>query len=323
MTRATDRPGESASRRETLLEEAALWRAQLDSGTADLAEFERWRDADPAHAIAFARIASTWSSVEDVAWPGAELSPVVAARPRVMLNRRRALAWLTGTMTLGAAGLITHQSLAREAVETSTGERRSLNLPQSVRLDMNTATAVTWRASNNGVKLWLDHGEIAVRVAATAALLLIETSNIEALLSAGIYNARFIDKMLDLTVVRGTAQLRTALAKKVVSVTAGQRLLAAAGATTLQPVSEQSLDSIEAWQRGEIVFHDTQLSVAVAEYNRYLQRKLTILDPAVGELRIGGRFNSADASTFLRALEVTLRVTSVQSNGAVVLVRKT
>ncbi|HEY0682592.1 MAG TPA: DUF4880 domain-containing protein [Steroidobacter sp.] len=313
----------SASRRETLLEQAALWRAQLDSGTADLTEFERWRDADPAHAIAFARIASTWSSVEDVAWPGAELSTAIdrgTIMPRVTLSRRRALAWFTGTVTLGAAGLITHQSLAREAVETSTGERRSLNLQQSVRLDMNTATAMSWRASSNEVKLWLDHGEIAVRVAATAALLLIEASNIEARLSAGVYNARFVDNILDLTVVKGAAQLR---GKRVMEVTTGHRLLAAAGTTTVQPVSAQSLDAIEAWQRGEIVFHDTQLSVAVAEYNRYLQRKLMILDPEVGQLRIGGRFNSADASTFLRAIEVTLRVTSVQSNGAVVLVRKT
>ncbi|MBM0107487.1 FecR domain-containing protein [Steroidobacter sp. S1-65] len=310
----------SASRRETLLEEAALWRAQLDSNTADVAEFERWRDADPAHAIAFARIASTWSAVEDVAWSGTVIER--ADKPRTVVSRRRAIAWFTGAMTLGAAGLITYQSLARETVETSTGERRSLDLPQSVRLDMNTATALSWRASNNAVKLWLDHGEIAVRVAATAALLWIETSNIEALLSAGVYNARFVDRMLDLTVVRGAAQLRAPPAKAI-AVTAGQRLLAADGATALQSVSEQDLDAIEAWQRGEIVFQDTQLSAAVAEYNRYLQRKLMILDPAVGELRIGGRFNSADVSTFLRAIEITLRVTSVQSDGAVVLVRKT
>jgi transmembrane sensor len=42
--------------RKELMDEAAEWYAALDAGVADVAAFERWRDADPQRAVAFARI---------------------------------------------------------------------------------------------------------------------------------------------------------------------------------------------------------------------------------------------------------------------------
>ncbi len=42
--------------RQKLTDIAALWYAQLDSGTADVKAFEAWRDADSRHAVAFAWI---------------------------------------------------------------------------------------------------------------------------------------------------------------------------------------------------------------------------------------------------------------------------
>ena len=42
--------------------------------------------------------------------------------------------------------------------------------------------------------------------------------------------------------------------------------------------------------------------------NRYLERKIVIVDPAIGRLRIGGRFTSSDPTDFLAALEVVLPV---------------
>jgi transmembrane sensor len=44
------------SSNERLIDQAALWYARLDSGEASLSEFEAWRDADPRHAVAFARV---------------------------------------------------------------------------------------------------------------------------------------------------------------------------------------------------------------------------------------------------------------------------
>jgi transmembrane sensor len=50
--------------RKELMHEAAEWYAALDAGVADIDAFERWRDADPRHAVAFARIIGAVSLVD-------------------------------------------------------------------------------------------------------------------------------------------------------------------------------------------------------------------------------------------------------------------
>ena len=54
-----------------LLAEAAEWHASIDCGTADRAEFERWRLSDPRNAAAFARLSGTDETLTNY---GAELA---------------------------------------------------------------------------------------------------------------------------------------------------------------------------------------------------------------------------------------------------------
>ena len=49
-----------------LIDEAADWYARLDSGVADLAKFEAWRDGDPQRAVAFARIVAAVTALDGV-----------------------------------------------------------------------------------------------------------------------------------------------------------------------------------------------------------------------------------------------------------------
>ncbi|WP_408951311.1 FecR family protein [Lysobacter sp. Hz 25] len=57
------------------------------------------------------------------------------------------------------------------------------------------------------------------------------------------------------------------------------------------------------WRRGYLVFRDTPLSVAAAEFNRYNARKIVIGDAAAGELRVGGNFRWSNTEVFVRLLE--------------------
>ncbi|WP_443749499.1 FecR/PupR family sigma factor regulator [Asticcacaulis solisilvae] len=52
--------------RKRIIDEAATWYAELDSGVADVREFEVWRDSDPRHAVAFAQIVGTVSLLDKV-----------------------------------------------------------------------------------------------------------------------------------------------------------------------------------------------------------------------------------------------------------------
>jgi transmembrane sensor len=59
---------------------------------------------------------------------------------------------------------------------------------------------------------------------------------------------------------------------------------------------------VTAWQRGQLIFDDTSLSEAVAEFNRYGSNKIAIDGPAVGKIRVGGVFRIGDPASFAQAM---------------------
>jgi len=70
-------------------------------------------------------------------------------------------------------------------------------------------------------------------------------------------------------------------------------------------VEDRSLSDAEerlSWRQGIVVFRETLLSDAVAEFNRYNTRQIYIEDPALGSMRIGGHFRTHNAEGFVRLL---------------------
>jgi len=65
------------------------------------------------------------------------------------------------------------------------------------------------------------------------------------------------------------------------------------------PQAEESLS----WRTGYLIFRETTLADAVAEFNRYNLRKLVIDDPSVASIRLSGKFRTADFEAFVRLLE--------------------
>jgi transmembrane sensor len=57
------------------------------------------------------------------------------------------------------------------------------------------------------------------------------------------------------------------------------------------------------WRTGVLMFRDQTLGEAVAEFNRYNERKIVIADPKVTDLRIEGNFRATNVDAFVRLLE--------------------
>ena len=57
------------------------------------------------------------------------------------------------------------------------------------------------------------------------------------------------------------------------------------------------------WRDGVLSFRDLPLADAVAEFNRYNVRKITIADPGVAALRVEGNFRPTNVEAFVRLLE--------------------
>jgi transmembrane sensor len=85
---------------------------------------------------------------------------------------------------------------------------------------------------------------------------------------------------------------------------AGQTVVFGEGSYTINkhPPSEY-IERKLAWKTGRISFDGETLTEAVHEFNRYNRRHLTIADPAIAQIRIGGLFDATDPQSFAATLE--------------------
>lgn len=286
------------------IDAAAAWLVALDAGTGDPAAFEAWRNADPRHAAAFAQVAATWSQLGIAGRSGAEL-PALPPEPVVPagLSRRRWMQAAAGIAAIGLTAGIGGRALARSSADTSVGERRSIRCDDGLRVDLNTDSAIAWR-STFGRHVWLERGEVALDIVDGPAMRL-SADAVAVDLAPGRYNARLgTDGTLDLLVLSG----RSTWVDGTGGVHAGQRLLAGAASSRTLALTAEDRDRAEGWRRGELVFAGDTLGAAVAEYNRYLTVPLAIDDPEVRDIRLGGRFTSADPADFLAALDASFGI---------------
>jgi transmembrane sensor len=292
------------------IEEAAEWRARIDSGRADLPAFERWR-ADPYNAAAYARILGTWRDAGDVA-------PTASVRtPKPPISRRAVLMAAAGLAAAGVSGTFWYARPRPTQVVTAIGESRTLVLDDNVRVQLNTDTFMRWHKGAEGIILELLRGEIAVTLGQGS--LTLRTIQYAAVLLEGLFNLRLDSEALDLTVMTGRARLGNRRHSATTDAHTGQRLRATNAGITLSSVSPDQILALAGWQKGEIVLLDAPLSAAVNEYNRYLSRKLIIGDTRIAALRVGGRFNASDPESFLNALEASLSVKATPSAEGIIL----
>lgn len=301
-----------------LLEDAALWLARLDSETVDLEAFQAWRDGDPRRALAFARVAGAWTVLGE----SAESAPV---RPvRWEMPRRRAAMLILGLAATGGAGAFSAtRAMARHVVETRVGQVQTVRPTPGTALELNTDTRLAWRKWGDDLSIWLERGEVAVQVSGQASgrerAVRLYAGPVKASLFGGDFNIRLKGADIELTVIQGRAEIDRAQGVQSISLVEGRTLKALGGEMRAFRTSDVALDRAAAWPQGEIVFRNEPLADAVAEYNRYLDRKVVILDPEIGQLRIGGRFTSNDPEVFLAAVQASLPVRAHKTARSVVL----
>jgi transmembrane sensor len=87
-------------------------------------------------------------------------------------------------------------------------------------------------------------------------------------------------------------------------------------------VQNSSMAEVEAalsWRNGYLTFHETTLTEAVEEFNRYNTQKISIEDPLVGAIRISGTFRPTNHEAFVRLLQEAYGIRAQSRDGGVAL----
>jgi transmembrane sensor len=83
---------------------------------------------------------------------------------------------------------------------------------------------------------------------------------------------------------------------------AGDTVTLGGDSTRVQRLAAEDLRNTVAWTAGVIRLDGETLTEAVAEFNRYNRRKLTIADPTIAGLHVSGTFKAREPESFVATL---------------------
>jgi transmembrane sensor len=307
--------------------EAAAWVALLHSPERNPmieAGLQRWIAASPQHVAAWELATNVWNDTGSLP----RRIPVRDAVRMPMRLRfpRPALATLVLCLIVAAAGL---PYLLRPSLNTAVGEQRTLNLDDGTRVELNTDTHLLVRYDRQRRKVILESGEAYFQVAPERRPFVVEAGEQEILALGTAFVVRRDqtgDVSLTVTLIEGRVSVASADSQKALAVDARTT-----DSATRQPVSllnpgerlklrghtapkldSPSLEETTGWMRGLLIFDNTPLREAIAEFNRYNVAKITVASREVGEIPVGGIFRISDARSFAHAVadSYDLRLTS-------------
>jgi transmembrane sensor len=320
--------GPGSSSRDEIEAEAARLLARLNSDPSpeDEAALCAWVEADPRHAVAFARAEAAWEAAERLKSAAAEvtlppMAEIVSEEQQRRLSRNIMIAAAVALVLFILAAIVTVQTFNDvDRYETRIGEIRTIALADGSRLHLNSDSAAEVRFTKNGRKVRLLKGEAsfdvihdpqrAFEVEARSALVrTIGTS----------FNLRLRPALIELTVTQGAVTVRCG--------NHSPRRVSAGNGAVLQPRSlvlthldPRVIRQRTAWRRKLVHLEGETIEQAAGEFNRYRAAPILIGDPRVSSLRIGGQFHIADSGKFLSALQSRLPVRVVDGeDGSVML----
>lgn len=304
---------------------AADWLARLQRhggiSAAERNEFERWLDADPANAVAFARAEFTWERAERLRAVRTQAFSAEAVAAESQVDARRlstpARAWaVAASFAVVAVGMALVYWISQANVyATAVGERRTISLADGSQLTLNTASKleVDMTAEHRSVRLV--RGEALFKVAKDPSRpFTVEARGSEVRAIGTAFNVRVREEVVEVTVTEGVVSVDES------RIAAGSSAIAGAGTVSEIPLDQDVLRRRVAWREGAIELKGETIEQAVAEFNRYRQMPIVVADPSIAALRVGGRFETDDGERFLNALSQNFAVRVVRAeNGSLYL----
>jgi transmembrane sensor len=116
------------------------------------------------------------------------------------------------------------------------------------------------------------------------------------------FSVRRNGQSLEVVVTEGKVRMEQGAAGAVFLV-AGEIALSNEAGLMVQRGSVAEAETRLSWRDGVLSFRDLPLAEAVAEFNRYNVRRITIADARVAAMRVEGNFRPTNVDAFVRLLE--------------------
>jgi transmembrane sensor len=299
-------------------DEAEHWFVRLldpDFPAEERVAFERWRDADPAHAAAYREIELLWIQSRE-----AVKDPVLmAAAKRALLREPEVRAprrWLLPAMAAGLAALIavvvaprwlaTRTDPVGVAYTTAAGQQQTIKLSDGSSILLDTDSEVVVRYSDRTRRVDLLRGQAQFSVQGNHAWPFVVHAAHGTVTAVGTqFQVRLDDHATDVALLKGKLAIEAQSPDgemQDASLVGGQGLAYDEGGH-ITPVHALDMQQAQGWTQGKLFIHDWRLPDLLAEMNRYSNTKLQVGDASLQDIRISGVFRTNDQQTLLLSLQ--------------------
>jgi transmembrane sensor len=269
----------------------------------DQKRLDSWLAQSPAHMTAFWRVEASWNRTEliaDIRPFGFGENPL-QSRGMPWLVFFRVAASLVFFAVLGAGGYLYFARPAIETFATPIGGRKIVTLFDGSQIELNTNTVLQIGANQRDVALV--KGEAFFQIHHDAAHPFTVSVAGHRVTDLGTkFLIRTNDEKIEIALVEGRARVESEAGGQNQSATLfpGDVALATDSSLAVAKKTVQDLRDELAWRKGILVFDNTPLTDAAAEFNRYNTAKVVIVDPNAGHLKINGAIHANDGEEFAR-----------------------
>lgn len=304
-------------------EMAADWCVRLhfeECTDTDRAEFLRWYDADPEHAVEYANMCKVWQVSE-------QLPPRAAVPNAGPVRRRRAVPLLARAAVLvlavgGAWGAGWSWGVVPGSVRYYGAEqtRRQVQLPDHSQVELNQRTGMLYLGFRDQRQVVLRDGEAYFDVQRDLDKpFVISADNASVRVTGTHFNVWTAQEQTTVSVAEGSVLVSRSEGgdgrNQGAELTAGMQAVASQG----RMLQLKRIDPARpaAWRNGKLMLDDVSLRDAIPQINRYLKVPLQLDGAEVGELRFGGLYDTTDLGQLVRALPQVLPVKLRHSDGVI------
>ena len=326
-------------------EQAAEWLVKRDAGSwteADQQALDRWLEASTAHMVAFIRLESAWQRTGQLKALGAgtprgtvpspddwQLSAVFKTPTDVadvrsrssFWSRNRALWAMAASIVLAIMIGVGYVHWSAPLYRTPLGGVASVPMTDGSTITLNTDSAIRVALDERERRVRLNQGEAFFQVAKDPTRpFIVGVDGTQVIAVGTAFSVRRDGDDVLVVVTEGVVKIKGG--GRSVPVPAGNVARSGRDGTIVQSKAVSDLDAALSWRTGFLVFRETPLAEAVAEFNRYNSRKIVVADDGVGNIRLSGKFRSTQHDAFIRLLEAGFPVRVQQAGSSVILARR-
>lgn len=322
--------------------EACAWIAQLDAEnltSQDLEALKEWMSRSPMHQQELRNAAEVWGDLNVLT----DLMDVIDSHHQTeksLIKQRKVPFWrrpgLVGAAlvlilvgTLGLLQLYISPQMPNQPILMSTliGEQRTADLPDGSTVILNTNSVIEVDYQKDKRKIRLLSGEAIFDVEPDTDRPFTVYAGEGFVRAVGtVFSVKLIDDVINVAVSEGAVEVAP-LTEHVISsaikdsqvvttgyVKSGHKAVLEDQTTRIIPLPLADIESELSWQNGVLTFSGEPLEQVVAEASRYTSLRISIGDPEIKSIRVGGIYPTTDIDTLFEALEAGFNVSVDRSD---------